>query len=107
MITHNLLAKGALGAIAGAAALVALSTSASAYIVCNDHGDCWHSTVRYDFARDYPSVKVVYYADDWDWKVHHYHLHQVTGDYGYWDSDKDAWVTVHPVGAGPDPDDSH
>jgi hypothetical protein len=94
------LTTGAVGALAGVAALAALTTSASAYVVCNDRGDCWHSTVKVD----YPNVKVVYYSDDWDWKSHNYHWHDVSGDYGYWDSDKNAWVTVHPVapGAGPD-----
>jgi len=87
------LAKGVLGAFAGAAALIALSASASAYVVCNDHGDCWHSGVKYE----YPDVKVVYYEDSWDWKAHHDHWHDTSGDYGYWDSEKNAWVTVHPV----------
>jgi hypothetical protein len=105
-MTSNLFAKGLVGAIAGGAALVALSTSASAYIACNDHGDCWHTSVKVDY-REYPTVKVVYYDDSWDWKVHHYHWHEVTGDYGYWDSDKDAWVTVHHGPPPADADDTH
>lgn len=92
-MTAKLIIKGALGAVAGAAALVALTTSASAYVVCNERGDCWHSSVKYE----YPEVKVVYYDDSWDWKAHHYHWHDVSGDYGYWDSEKNAWVTVHPM----------
>jgi hypothetical protein len=107
MTTRSLLAKGILGAVAGTAALLALSTGASAYIACNDRGDCWHTTVKVDY-RDYPDVKVVYYDDAWDWKVRHFHWHEVNGDYGYWDSDKNAWVTVHPAQPGePTPDDTH
>ena len=99
MMKH-ILTTGAIGALAGAAALFAFSTSASAYVVCNDRGDCWHSTVKYT----YPDEHIVYYDDNWDWKSHNYRWHDVTGDYGYWDSDKNAWVTVHPVAPGNGPD---
>ena len=103
---HRLIAKGLLGAVAGAAAFAALTTSASAYIACNDRGDCWHTSAKVDY-REYPTVKVVYYDDKWDWKAHSYRWHDVTGDYGYWDSDKNAWVTVHPAAPGePTPDDA-
>ena len=62
----------------------------------------WQRTRQ--FLATYPEVKLSYYDDSWDWKSHNYHWHDVSGDYGYWDSDKNAWVTVHPVapGAGPD-----
>ncbi|MBV9991337.1 MAG: hypothetical protein JOZ72_08580 [Alphaproteobacteria bacterium] len=100
----NIIGKGALAALAGAAALALTATGASAFVVCNDRGDCWHSTVRYD----YPQVKVVYYDDNWDWKAHHYHWHDVSGTYGYWDSDKNAWVEVHPAhGDGDHDSDDH
>ena len=35
-----------LGAIAGAGALMALAAPASAYVVCNRDGDCWHTESR-------------------------------------------------------------
>lgn len=100
MSIKTFLTTGAIGALAGAAALAAMTTAASAYVVCNERGDCWHSTVKYT----YPDEHIVYYDDNWDWKSHNYRWHDVSGDYGYWDSDKNAWVTVHPVapGAGPD-----
>jgi hypothetical protein len=100
MSIKTFLTTGAIGALAGAAALAAMTTGASAYVVCNERGDCWHSTVKYT----YPDEHIVYYDDNWDWKSHNYRWHDVSGDYGYWDSDKNAWVTVHPVapGAGPD-----
>jgi hypothetical protein len=93
---HKMLA---IGAFAGAVALAAMTTGASAFVACNDRGDCWHSGVKYE----YPNAKVIYYGDDWDWKAHNFRWHESSGDYGYWDSDKDAWVTVHP--AGHDSDD--
>jgi len=91
-----------IAALAGAAALALTATSASAFVVCNDRGDCWHSGVRYD----YPNVKVVYYDDNWDWRAHHYHWHEVSGDYGYWDTDKNVWVVVKPVHTGDGDHDS-
>jgi hypothetical protein len=101
MSMKAILTTSVVGALTGAAALFALSTGASAYTVCNDNGDCWRSTVKYD----YPDVKVVYYDDNWDWKAHHDRWHDVSGDYGYWDSGKNAWVTVHPAQPGePTPD---
>ena len=38
----------ALGAIVGAAALTTMAAPASAYVACNRHGDCWHTSDRYD-----------------------------------------------------------
>jgi len=101
MSIKTVLTTGAIGALTGAAALFALTTSAAAYVVCNDSGDCWHSNVKYT----YPDEHIVYYDDNWDWKAHNYHWHDVSGDYGYWDSSKNAWVTVHPAAPGEGPDD--
>jgi hypothetical protein len=104
MRMKTILTTGAIGALTGAAALLAVTTGASAYVVCNDAGDCWHSNVK----TVYPVEKIVYYDDNWDWKSHHYHWHEVNGDYGYWDSAKNAWVTVHPAQPGDaTPDDPH
>jgi hypothetical protein len=104
MRMKSILTTGAVGALTGAAALFALTTGASAYVVCNDSGDCWHSNVK----TVYPDEHIVYYDDNWDWKSHHYHWHDVNGDYGYWDSSKNAWVTVHPAQPGEaTPDDPH
>ena len=50
-------------ALFGMAGLLALSvTSASAAIVCNDDGDCWHSKQKYEYRPEY-GVHV--YGDDW------------------------------------------
>ena len=43
MSVKNLLLVAALSA----GALVAVSSSASAYVVCNREGDCWHTDSRY------------------------------------------------------------
>ena len=36
------------GALSGAGALMALAAPASAYVVCNREGDCWHTEGRYN-----------------------------------------------------------
>lgn len=50
-----------LGTLAGVSALMGLATSASAYIVCNDYGDCWHAENRYRA----PGIRFEYHPDDW------------------------------------------
>ena len=59
---------------AGAAAALSLGVvglsagSASAYVVCNAVGDCWHTDHRYHYG---PDVRPEYHPDDWyfhrDW----------------------------------------
>ena len=52
-------------ALLGAAGILALSvTGASAAIVCNEDGDCWHVKQSYDYP---PDVRVHVYGDDWKW----------------------------------------
>ena len=53
----------------GAAALavlgtLALSTGASAAIVCNEEGDCWKVKERHTYP---PDVRLKVYEDDWKW----------------------------------------
>jgi hypothetical protein len=49
-------------------AFVATTGTASAYVVCNRYGDCWHSEHRYRYT---PSLSVRIYPDHWyfhrDW----------------------------------------
>jgi hypothetical protein len=50
--------------VAGAVAFVALgfaATGASAYIICNREGDCWHSDRR----ESAPGQSFEYHSDDW------------------------------------------
>lgn len=74
----TLLAATALAtAIAGAA--VSLSaTPASAYVVCNRAGECWHTERRYAYG---PDVGAVYHPDHW-------YFHQ------RWDNDH-RWRDYH------------
>ena len=41
--------------------LAAFAAPASAYIVCNREGDCWHTESRYER----PGIRFDYHPDDW------------------------------------------
>ena len=57
MRVKNILLVAALSA----GALVAVSASASAYVVCNRDGDCWHTDSRYR----YPGAGYSWHPDNW------------------------------------------
>jgi hypothetical protein len=75
-------------AVIGFVAVLALTaTSASAAIVCNEEGDCWHSKEKYDYR---PEFGVHVYADDWKWNDDNkYRWHEHEGR-GYWN--KGVWI---------------
>jgi hypothetical protein len=50
--------------MAAAIVLALTATTASAEIVCNDEGDCWHVRERHVYRPEF-GVKV--YPDDWRW----------------------------------------
>ena len=83
----NLLRTGTLAAVVAAGATVATVTTASAEVVCNSDGDCWHTSQRY---TTYPTVLgVKFYSDDWQ-STHrddaHYHWRDdPKDDHGYYD----------------------
>ena len=73
----------AFAALLGAGSLALMATSASARIVCNDEGDCWHSATEYT----YPSrVHVEVHADDWKWKEGEHHAWREHDGRGFWHS---------------------
>jgi hypothetical protein len=77
----------AIAAILGASALAWTASSASARIVCNDDGDCWHTTTEYEYPA---GVHLSLHPDDWKWKeTEHYSWREHPGR-GYWHSH--AWV---------------
>ncbi|HVP84539.1 MAG TPA: hypothetical protein VMS78_07460 [Rhizomicrobium sp.] len=72
----------------GAGILAASASSASAYIVCNRDGDCWHVRDHYEYR---PEFGLVVHDDNWRW--HHadrYRWREHHGR-GYWRSG--VWVT--------------
>ena len=71
-----------------AGGMAATADNASAYVVCNRAGDCWHADTRVHF----PGVRLSFHPDSW-WDHHkgnhHYTWHEVDGGHdwhhGYWD----------------------
>jgi hypothetical protein len=55
---------------------------ASARIVCNSYGDCWHTDARYDYNRYDRGFGAQYHPDDW-----YFHRH--------WDSEREHWRDYH------------
>jgi hypothetical protein len=68
------------------AALIALgaacfaATSASAGIVCNEDGDCWHTATVYEYN---PQWRLTVHPDDWVWRQGNYRWREHEGR-GYW-----------------------
>jgi hypothetical protein len=80
--------KLAAAAALSAGLLGATTTAASAYIVCNRDGDCWHVRDHYTYR---PEFGVAVYPDSWHWRAHdRYHWREHEGR-GYWRSG--VWVT--------------
>jgi len=81
MSIKKLLVHTALGAMIGVGALAATATTASAAVVCNRSGDCWHTTDRY---RNRPSFGITVHDDNWRWRGRdHYRWRKHEGR-GYW-----------------------
>jgi len=82
----------ALAASLGLGLLAASAGTASAYVVCNGAGDCWHTDHRAHYGR---AVRLEYHPDDWyfhrDWdhdRDHHWReYHEGRGYYN-----NGAWV---------------
>jgi hypothetical protein len=67
--------------LAGLAIVAMSSLSASARIICNPDGDCWHAQEEYAYP---PSVGFTIHPDDWRWKEgEHYSWKEHPGR-GYW-----------------------
>jgi hypothetical protein len=83
----------ALAALLGAGALAITASSASAEIVCDSAGDCWHVRDHYTYPYN---VGIVVHPDDWRWDVApsdttvHYRWREHEGR-GYWRDG--VWVT--------------
>jgi len=74
-------------ALLGAGMLALTATTASAEIVCNSEGDCWHVKHRYNYE---PGFNVRVYPDSWKWGSNdHYRWREHEGR-GYWRSG--VWV---------------
>ena len=81
-----------LGAAAATGIALALTVSASAYVVCNG-SDCWYSQGRIRA----PGVTFQFHPDDWYFHQHwdsdrDHHWHDLHEGRGYWKSG--VWVSL-------------
>jgi hypothetical protein len=77
--------KLAVAALIGATALVLNVTAASARIVCNAAGDCWHVQTEYTYP---PAFALTIHPDDWKWKETDRFKWREHEGRGYWKGDK-------------------
>ena len=74
--------------LVAAGALALAATGASAAVVCNDEGDCWHVKGE---AKYKPEFKVHVHPDNWKFadKDHRWREHE---GHGYWRSG--VWIGI-------------
>jgi hypothetical protein len=68
-------------ALAGAGMLAFTATAASARIVCNDRGACWHVQAEYNYP---PSVHLTIHPDNWHWGAGQHFAWREHEGRGYW-----------------------
>jgi hypothetical protein len=74
-------AKLAVIALAGLGMVGMSSLSASARIVCNEDGACWHTPETYTYP---PAAGIVIHPDDWRWKESEHYSWKEHEGRGYW-----------------------
>jgi hypothetical protein len=84
---RNLVKLGAVEAL-GLTALGFAATSASAAVVCNREGECWHAPRGY-VAR--PEFGVVVHPNGWRWGAREHYVWREHPGRGYWRNG--VWVT--------------
>jgi hypothetical protein len=91
MSLKNTLSTAAFALLMGAGALIATTGAASARMVCNSSGDCWHTDAHYS----YPGTGYGYHNDDWyfhqKWDSDHHYRESHEGR-GYYKSG--VWITL-------------
>lgn len=84
MKMNKSLKQAALAGAVAAAGLFGATSGASAYVVCNRDGDCWHTDHRYR----YPGAGYVWHPDDWyfhrTWAGDRWHWRDSHEGRGYW-----------------------
>ncbi|MDQ0391777.1 hypothetical protein [Labrys monachus] len=65
----------------GATALAFVAMGASARIVCNEEGDCWHVQSDYEYR---PEFRLTVHPDDWQWQDEHKYRWREHQGRGYW-----------------------
>ena len=66
---------------AGLAMVAMSSLGASARIVCNEDGDCWHTPETYVYP---PAANLLIHPDDWRWRDGDHYAWKEHKGRGYW-----------------------
>lgn len=75
------IAKLVLAASLVAVPLTLAANTASAAIVCNTDGDCWHAHQAYEYR---PEFNLTVHPDNWRWKEGERHAWREHDGRGYW-----------------------
>jgi hypothetical protein len=86
-VLKSALVTGALIAATSGAMLVT-APAASANVVCNRSGDCWHTRDRLDYP---PSFGIAIHPDNWNYHRRGYHWRGDHFDHGYYRNG--VWLT--------------
>ena len=70
----------AMGSVIALGALTLCANGASAAVVCNDEGDCWHVHGKPHYK---PEFGLHIHPDSWKWDSGKYRWHEHEG-HGYW-----------------------
>ena len=84
----KLVSKLAVACLLGGGLLAASAAPASAAIVCNGNGVCWHVKQRYAYA---PGYGVVVHPDNWRWGPREHYVWREHPGRGYWRNG--VWIT--------------
>jgi hypothetical protein len=77
-------------ALFGAATLAMTAGAASAAVVCNSEGDCWHVRGRPHYE---PGLRLRIYDDNWHWRRgEHFRWRKAGPRHGYWRNG--VWVEI-------------
>jgi hypothetical protein len=77
----TLIGKMTFTALFGASALALTSAGASARIVCNQDGDCWHVHAEYNYL---PEFGLTVHPDNWRWRDGEHFAWREHEGRGYW-----------------------
>jgi hypothetical protein len=73
---------------AGTAIAALTATAASAEIVCNNEGQCWHVHRHYNYD---PGFGIVVHPDGWAWGANDHYVWKEHRGRGYWRNG--VWIT--------------
>lgn len=87
---NNSFKTAAVATLFAVGAIAMTATSASAAIVCNREGDCWHAKKPYAYQ---PELGITVHDNDWKWDAAHDHNRwREHSGRGYWRSG--VWIRL-------------